>query len=225
MQSISLGSSSALSPERNKVLRQTYWLLAASMVPTVAGAALGMTLNLGALFSGFLGVIVFLVVAFGFIFAIEKNKDSGVGVALLMAFTFFMGIMLSNLLGMVLGKSNGGPLVLTAFGATSAIFFGMATLSTFIKRDLAPLGKVLFIGAVLVLVTMLANFFIQSSALMITLSVLVAGIFSLFLLVDLKSVRDGHQTNYISATLGIYLSLFNVFSSLLQLLGIFGGED
>lgn len=225
MQSLSLGTSGALSLERNNVLRQTYWLLAASMVPTVAGAALGMALNIGALFSGLLGALAFLAGAFGFIFALEKHKDSGVGVTLLMAFTFFMGLMLSGLLGAVLGLKNGGQLVLTAFGATSAIFFGMASLSTIIKRDLAPLGKTLFIGVVLMVVAGLANIFIQSSALMISLSVLAAGVFSLFLLVELKSVRDGIQTNYISATLGLYLSLFNVFSSLLELLGVFGGEE
>ena len=101
----------------------------------------------------------------------------------------------------------------------------MASLSTVIKRDLSAMGKWLMIGAVMVLVAMIANFFIQSSALMITLSVLVIGIFSAFILHDLKRVQDGLETNYITATLGVYLSIYNVFQSLLMLLGIFGGDD
>lgn len=209
----------------NRVLRNTYMLLAATMVPTVAGAALGMTLNLGALFSGFIGAIAFLAIAMGFVWAIERNKDSGLGVGLLMGFTFFMGMMLSRLLGMVLGMSNGAELVMLAFGATAAVFGSMSVLSAVVKRDLQPLGKFLFIGAVLIVLAALANIFLQSGALMITLAILASVIFSLFVLVDLKAVRDGYQTNYVSATLGVYLSLFNVFQSLLSLLGIFGGED
>jgi modulator of FtsH protease len=142
----------------------------------------------------------------------------------LLAFTFFMGLMLSRLVGSVLGLSNGASLIMMAFAGTGGIFFGMATLSTIIKRDLTSMGKWLFIGAIMVLVAGIANFFIQSSALMITLSVLVIGIFSAFILYDLKRVKDGEETNYITATLGVYLSLYNVFQSLLSLLGIFGGE-
>jgi modulator of FtsH protease len=146
-------------------------------------------------------------------------------VPLLLAFTFFMGLMLSRLVGAVLGLANGASLIMTAFAGTGAIFLGMATLSTIIKRDLSAMGKWLFIGAIMVLVAGIANFFIQSSALMITLSVLVIGIFSAFILYDLKRVQDGLETNYITATLGVYLSLYNVFQALLALLGIAGGRD
>ena len=143
----------------------------------------------------------------------------------LLAFTFFMGLMLSRLVGSVLGLANGAGLIMTAFAGTGAIFFGMATLSSVIKRDLSSMGKWLFIGVIMLLVAGIANFFIQSSALMITLSVLAIGIFSAFILHDLKRVQDGYETNYISATLGVYLSLYNVFSSLLALLGIGGGRE
>jgi modulator of FtsH protease len=172
-----------------------------------------------------IGLVVFLAGAFGFMFAIEKNKNSAAGVPLLLAFTFFMGLMLSRLLGVVLGMNNGTGLIMTAFAGTGVIFFGMAAMSSVVKRDLSQMGKFLFIGMVMLLVAMIANFFIQSSALMITLSVLAIGIFSLFILHDLKRVQDGLETNYISATLGVYLSIYNVFSNLLALLGIFGGED
>ena len=100
----------------------------------------------------------------------------------------------------------------------------MATLSSVVKRDLSNMAKFMFIGVILLLVAGIANFFIQSSALMITLSVLAIGIFSFFILYDLKRVQDGYETNYITATLGVYLSLYNVFSNLLALLGIFGGD-
>jgi len=209
----------------HRVLRNTYWLLALSMVPTVLGAWLGVATGITSALSPGIGLVVFLAGAFGFMFAIEKTKNSAAGVPVLLAFTFFMGLMLSRLVGMVLGLANGASLVMTAFAGTGAIFLGMASLSTIIKRDLSTMGKWLFVGAIMLLVAGIANIFIQSSALMITLSVVAIGIFSAFILHDLKRVRDGLETNYINATLGVYLSLYNVFQSLLMLLGIAGGRD
>jgi len=223
---LSVGSvDSAVRVERNRVLRNTYWLLALSMVPTVLGAWLGVSTGIARAMSPGVGLIVFMAGAFGFMFAIEKTKNSAAGVPVLLAFTFFMGVMLSRLVGMVLGLSNGASLIMTAFAGTGAIFLGMASLSSVIKRDLSSMGKFLFIGMIMLLVAGIANFFLQSSALMITLSVLAIGIFSAFILYDLKRVQDGLETNYITATLGVYLSIYNVFQSLLALLGIFGGRD
>ena len=211
--------------ERNRVLRNTYWLLALSMVPTVLGAWLGVASGMARLLTPGISLVVFLAGSFGFMFAIEKTKNSPAGVPMLLGFTFFMGLMLSRLVGTVLGLSNGAGLVMTAFAGTGVIFLGMASLSSIIKRDLSGMGKWLFIGMVMLLVAGIANFFIQSSALMITLSVLAIGIFSAFILHDLKRVQDGLETNYITATLGVYLSIYNVFQSLLMLLGITGGRD
>jgi modulator of FtsH protease len=194
------------------------------MVPTVLGAWIGVQTGIARAMTPGIGLIVFLVGAFGFMYAIEKAKNSAAGVPLLLAFTFFMGVMLSRLVGSVLGLNNGASLIMTAFAGTGAIFLGMATMSSVIKRDLSNMGKFLFIGVIMLLVAMVANFFIQSSALMITLSVLAIGIFSAFILYDLKRVQDGHETNYITATLGVYLSVYNVFANLLALLGIFGGD-
>jgi modulator of FtsH protease len=112
-----------------------------------------------------------------------------------------------------------------AFGGTAAVFFAMASLSSVIKRDLSNMGKFLFVGAILLLVTGLINLFVQSGALMITLSVIAIGLFSAFMLYDLKRVIDGGETNYVSATLAIYLDIYNIFSNLLALLGITGGND
>jgi modulator of FtsH protease len=219
-----LNGSTALAERTNRVLRNTYWLLALSMVPTVLGAWVGVQTGLMRNLSPGISIIVFLAGAFGLMFAIEKFKNSAAGVPLLLGFTFFMGLMLSRLLGAVLGLSNGTSLIMMAFAGTGAIFFGMASLTSVIKRDLSSMGKFLFIGMIMLLVAVIANIFIQSSALMITLSVLAIGIFSAFILYDLKRVQTGEETNYISATLGVYLSLYNVFSNLLALLGIFGGE-
>jgi modulator of FtsH protease len=199
-------------------------LLALSMVPTVLGAWLGVATGITASLSGALGLVVFLGGAFGFIFAIEKTKNSAAGVPVLLAFTFFMGLMLSRMLAVVLGFKNGSDLVMTAFGGTAAIFGLMAGLSSVIKRDLSSMGKWLTVGALLLMVGAIINVFVASSTGMVVISMLAVGIFSAFILYDLKRIVDGGETNYISATLGIYLSVFNVFQSLLALLGIFGGE-
>ena len=208
-----------------RVLRNTYALLGLSMIPTVLGAWMGLAMGLAGAMGGALAMIVFMLGAFGLIFAIEKNRNSPAAVPLLLAFTFFMGLMLSRLLAFVLGLHGGAGLVMTAFAGTAAIFLGMAGLSSIVKRDLSALGKWLFIGAVMLMVAAIANVFLQSGALMITLSVMAVGIFSAFVLHDLKRVRDGHETNYVIATLGVYLSLYNVFQNLLVLLGVFGERD
>ncbi len=210
--------------DRNRVLRNTYWLLALSMVPTVLGAWLGVATGLSYALSGGLGLVVFLVGAFGFIYAIEKTKNSAAGVPVLLGFTFFMGIMLSRLIAMVLGFKNGTELVMTAFGGTAGVFFMMASLSTVIKRDLSGMGKWLYVGAIVLMVGSLINVFVGSSAGMMAISMLSIAIFSAYMLYDIKQIIDGGETNYISATLSLYLDIVNVFQSLLALLGIFGGE-
>lgn len=210
--------------QRNKMLRNTYGLLALSMIPTVLGAWIGVSTGVMAAMGTGLSLILFLAGAFGFMFAIERTKDSAAGVGVLLGFTFFMGLMLSRMLSFVLGYSNGASLIMTAFGGTAGVFAAMALLATVIKRDLTNLSKFLFVGAIVLLVAMVINAFVQSSAMMLTLSVIAIGLFSAFLLVDIKRIIDGGETNYITATLAIYLDLYNIFQNLLALLGIFGGE-
>jgi FtsH-binding integral membrane protein len=211
---------------RNRVLRNTYLLLATSMVPTVIGAWLGVQLKFN-LFAGHpaIGFMLFLAIAFGFMFGIERTKNSGWGVALLLGFTFFMGLLLSRMLGAVLGLANGGQLIAMAFGGTAVIFAAMATIATTTKRDLSGMGKFLFVGAVILAVAMFANIFLQLPALMIALSVIAIAIFSAFMLYDVNRIVTGGETNYITATLALYLDLYNVFVNLLALLGITNSND
>lgn len=212
--------------QRNRVLRNTYWLLALSMVPTVLGAWVGMQMGFSWFAANpFIGFMVFMGVAFGFFFAIEKTKNSGLGVVLLLAFTFFMGLMLSRLIGVMLGNfRNGSELISMAFGGTALVFFGMATLASTLKRDISGMGKWLFVGVIGLIVASVANIWLQMPALMMTVSVLAIVIFSAYMLYDLKRIVDGGETNYVTATLAIYLDVYNVFVHLLSLLGIFGGE-
>jgi modulator of FtsH protease len=211
---------------RNRVLRNTYALLALSMVPTVIGAWLGVAMGF-TMFEGspFMGFIVFMAVAFGFFWAINKNKDNGLGVALLLGFTFFMGIMLSRLVGMTLSSySNGATLIMADFGGTAVIFTAMASIATVSKKDFSSLGKFLFVGVLILIIASLANIWLQMPALMLTVMVLAIAIFSAFILVDVQRVVNGGETNYIMATLAIYLDVYNVFTNLLALFGIMGGD-
>ncbi|MFC3458855.1 Bax inhibitor-1/YccA family protein [Massilia haematophila] len=208
---------------RNKVLRNTFWLLALSMVPTVLGAFIGVSMQLPML-SGGMGFVIFLAVAFGFMFAIEKTKHSAVGVAVLLGFTFFMGLMLTPLLRHTLGYSNGGQLIMTAFGGTAVVLAVMASIATTSKRDFSAMGSWLFAGVIVLLLAGVANIFLQIPALTIVFSVLAIGIFSAFILYDVQRIVNGGETNYISATLAIYLDVYNIFSNLLALLGFAGGD-
>jgi modulator of FtsH protease len=209
---------------RNRVLRNTYWLLALSLLPTVLGAWLGVATGITRSLSGGVGLIVFLAGAFGFMFAIEKTKNSAAGVPVLLAFTFFMGLMLSRMIAMVLGFKNGSELIMTAFAGTAGVFFVMASLASTIKRDLSGMSKWLMVGALAIMIGGIINVFVGSTVGMMVISVMAIGIFSAYMLYDLKQIIDGGETNYISATLALYLDIFNVFQSLLALLGIMGGE-
>jgi FtsH-binding integral membrane protein len=217
--------SGELAASRNRVLRNTYWLLAISMVPTIFGAWLGVKMNFSFLQgSPFIGFMIFMAIAFGFFYAIEKNKNSGLGVALLLGFTFFMGLMLSRLIGHVLGFANGASLIMTAFGGTAAIFAVMATIATVSKRDFSGMGKWLFAGVLVIIAAAVANIFLQIPALYLAISVIAIAIFSAYILYDVQQIINGGETNYVTATLSIYLDVYNIFTNLLALLGIVGGE-
>ncbi|MCP1173111.1 Bax inhibitor-1/YccA family protein [Ralstonia chuxiongensis] len=210
---------------RNRVLRNTYWLLALSMIPTILGAWIGVATGFNLMGrSPLMGFVIFMAVAFGFFYAIERFKNSGLGVALLLGFTLFMGLMLSRLIGMILGFSNGASLIMTAFGGTAIIFGVMATVATVSKRDFSGLGKWLFMGVLVLIVGSVANIWLQLPAMMLTISVLAIAIFSAYILFDVQRIVNGGETNYVTATLAIYLDVYNIFTNLLAILGIFGGN-
>lgn len=207
---------------RNKVLRNTYLMLALTMVPTGLGAWLGTAMQFS--MGGWMGFIVFMAVSFGMFFAIEKTKHSPLGVVLLLAYTGFMGLWLSQILQMALKFSNGAQLIGLAAAGTATIFFTLATLATVIKKDLSFMGKFLFIGVIVVLLAAVANMFFQIPALSLAISAAVVLIFSAYILFDISRIVNGGETNYVSATLQLYLNVYNVFSALLHLLMSLGGE-
>lgn len=211
---------------RHRVLRNTYWLLALSMIPTVLGAWLGVQMGASLMIgSPMVSFILYMAIMFGFIFAIQKTKDSALGVFVLLGFTFFVGLMLSGLIGSVLHSfTNGAALIAIAFGGTAGIFAVMATVATVSKRDFSGMGKWLFAGVLVLIVASLLNIFLHLSALYLVISVVSIAIFSGYILFDVQQVINGGETNYISATLSIYLDVVNVFVNLLRLLSIFAGN-
>jgi FtsH-binding integral membrane protein len=211
---------------RHRVLRNTYWLLALSMIPTILGAIFGVQIGFSMIVGGgLMGALIFLLIAFGFMFAIQKTKNSGLGVVLLLAFTFFMGMMLSGILAFALHNfSNGAELIAIAFGGTATILGVMATIATVSKRDFSGLGSWLFAGVIMLIIGSLLATVFHLAMMTVVISVLAIAIFSAYILYDVQQIINGGETNYISATLSIYLDIYNIFVNLLNLLMIFGGN-
>ncbi|MBM3391055.1 MAG: Bax inhibitor-1/YccA family protein [Betaproteobacteria bacterium] len=217
--------STELAIQQNRVLRNTYTLLALSLLPTAVGALVGVQLNFAFMAgSPIISFLLFLAVAWGFMWGIGKAKNSGFGVILLLGFTFLMGIMLGPILQVSLGFRNGGALIATAAAGTSIIFLTLAGIATVTKKDFGFMGKFLFVGVILLLVAMLANIFLQIPALSLTISAIAVLIFSAYILYDVSRIVTGGEDNYIVATLSIYLDIYNLFVHLLNLLLAFAGE-
>ena len=216
---------SGLALQQNGVLRNTYMLLALSMVPTVIGALIGVQMQFSFMAgSPFIAFMLFLGIAWGFMYGIERNKNSGLGVALLLGFTFFMGLMLSRILQVALGFSNGSSMIAMAATGTGAVFFTMATIASVSKRDFSNMGKFLFVGMIVILLAAVANIFFQIPALSLAISAAAVMVFSAYILYDISRIIQGGETNYVSATLAVYLDVYNVFVSLLNLIMAFTGE-
>jgi modulator of FtsH protease len=222
---IDSGTVGSAALRQNRVLRNTYALLAMSMVPTVLGALAGIQMKF-TWFAGspMLSFLMFLGIAWGFMWGIERTKNSGVGVVLLLAFTFFMGLLLSRILQVALGFANGGTLIAMAAGGTGAVFFALAGVASTTRRDLSGLGKFLFAGMILILIAALANAFFQIPALALVISAIAVVLFSAYILFDINRIVQGGETNYVTATLAVYLDIYNVFVSLLNLLMAFTGQ-
>ncbi|HSL70313.1 MAG TPA: Bax inhibitor-1 family protein, partial [Longimicrobiales bacterium] len=201
----------AVSAQSQKVLRNTYMLLALTMVQTAIGAWIGVATSGIIVASPIISTLVMLAAVIGLQFGIAANRNSGLGVALLLLMTGLLGWWLGPILNVALSMKNGMALVGYAAVGTGVIFFGMGALAQTIRRDLSFLGKFLFVGMIALLAAMIANLFLQIPALALTISTLVIVVFSLFLLYDLQRILRGGETSYVTATTGVYLSLFNVF--------------
>ena len=213
-----------VAPGAQKVLRNTYMLLALTMVPTIVGAYIGMATSGIVMQHPIITSLVMLAVVIGLQFAIAANRNSALGVALLLLMTGLLGWWLGPILNVALSMKNGMHLVGYAAGGTALIFFGMGAIAMTTKRDFSFMGKFLFVGMIALLVAMVANMFLQIPALALTISTLVVVVFSLFLLYDLNRIVRGGETNYVMATTGVYMSLFNIFANLLHLLMALGGQ-
>jgi len=212
--------------EQQRVLRNTYLLLALTMVPTVIGAFIGINTSGIVMQHPFISFFVMLGAVIGLQFAIAANRNSVLGVVLLLAMTFLLGWFLGPLLAVALTLKNGPQLIGMAAVGTGAIFFVMAGIATTTKRDYSFMGKFLFVGMIVALLAIVANMFLQIPALALTISAVVVVVFSLFLLHDVSRIVNGGETNYIMATTGVYMSLFNIFANLLQLSrALFGEKD
>jgi modulator of FtsH protease len=216
----------AVAESQNRVLRNTYWLLSLSMLPTIAGAYAGMQLNFLKLFAAapVMAPLLMFGVMIGALFAVTALRNSAWGVPALFGFTFIAGLMLAPILSVAAGFRNGGQLVALAGGMTAAIFLAMASIATVTKRDFSFLGKFLFIGLVLLIVASLANLFLHVPAFSVTISAIAVLLFSAYLLHDVSKIVRGGETNYITATLNLFLDVYNIFISLLNILMIFSGQ-
>jgi len=214
----------AIAPESQKVLRNTYLLLALTMVPTVVGAWIGMQSASVIMASPIIASVLMLAVVIGLQFAIVAYRNSVLGIGLLLLMTGLLGWWLGPILNVALSMKNGMQLVGYAAVGTGAIFFGMGAIAAVTKRDFSFMGKFLFVGMIALIIAMFANMFLQIPALGLALSTVCIVIFSLFLLHDLSRIVTGGETNYVVATTGVYISLLNIFASLLHLLMALTGE-
>jgi len=212
---------------QHKVLRNTYLLLALTMIPTAIGAFIGVNLSFGILRSNpIIGSLVILAGIYGMFFAIEKNRDSGLGVALLLALTFFLGLLLGPLLQVAAGLKNGSQLVAMAAGGTAVVFFVMAGIGARSKRDFSFMANFLMVGAIVIMLAVVANIFFTSPVLHLTICGAFVLFSSMMILFQVNQIVQGGETNYVSATLTLYMSIYNLFSSLLQLLmALTGNRD
>jgi modulator of FtsH protease len=195
------------------------------MIPTVIGAFVGMSTNFSFMAQHpIIATLMMFGVMMGLMFGVSATRNSGWGVALLLAFTFVAGFYLGPILQVALHLKNGAQLVGMAAGGTGIIFFSLATLATVTKRDFSFMGKFLFIGVILLIIASLANMFFHVPALALTISAIAVLIFSAYILYDISQIVSGGETNYVMATMSLYLDIYNIFINLLNLLMAFSGE-
>lgn len=203
----------------NKVLRNTYFLLSITLLFSGIMAAVAVATN-----APRLGLFA-LVGYFGLFFLTAKLRNSAWGILSVFALTGFMGYTLGPMLSAVLSMANGNQIVMTAMFGTGAIFLALSGYVLTTRKDFSFMGGFLMVGFMVIFLVALANVFFQIPALSLAISAAVILIMSGFILYETSEIIHGGETNYIMATVGLYTSIFNIFQSLLMILGVFGGDD
>lgn len=217
-QPASLGASWDDSARR--VLRNTYMLLALCLAVSATAAGTAAALNLPGP-----GILLTLVGYFGLLFLVNKFRDSGAGVGLVFLLTGFMGYTLGPIISRYLGLPNGAEIVMMAMGGTAAIFIGLSAYALTTKRDLSFMGGFLTVGILVAFLAGLAAIFFSIPALSLTVSAAFVLLMSGMILYETNNIVRGGETNYVMATVTLFVSIFNLFTSLLQLLGFAGSDE
>lgn len=204
----------------NKVLKNTYMLLGMTLLFSAMTAGISMAMGLG---QG--AALVLMLVGFGLLFVVHKMADTSKGLLAIFAFTGVMGASIGPLLSYYLSLPNGPSLVMQALGGTAIVFFGLSAYALTTRKDFSFMGGFLVVGLLVAVVASIANIFLAIPALSLTISAAVVLIMSGLILFDTSRIIHGGETNYIRATVSLYLSIYNLFIHMLQLLGVFGGED
>jgi len=213
-----LGIESALST--NKVLKNTYMLLGMTLLFSAATAGISMAMGLpqGA-------ALILMLVGFGLLFVVNRTADSSKGIVAIFAFTGVMGASIGPMLNHYLAMPGGPALVMQALGSTAVVFFGLSAYALTTRKDFSYMGGFLMVGLLVAVVAMIANIFLNIPALSLTISAAVVLIMSGLILFDTSRIINGGETNYIRATVSLYLDIYNLFIHLLHLLTAFGGDD
>ncbi|MCH8539005.1 MAG: Bax inhibitor-1/YccA family protein [Alkalimonas sp.] len=206
--------------EINKVLRNTYFLLGMTLAFSAVAAAFAMAMNLSPMAS-----LICMIAGFVMLFVVNKQADKASGIFWVFAFAGAFGASLGPMLNYYVGLANGPGLIMQALAGTAVIFFSLSAYALTTRKDFSFMGGFLFVGLIVVLLAVLANIFLQMPALQLAISSAVILIMSGLILFDTSRIIHGGETNYIRATVSLYLNIFNIFVHLLSLLGIFGGDD
>lgn len=204
----------------NKVIRNTYMLLSMTLIFSAVAAAASMALKLP-----HPGLIITLVGYFGLLFLTAKFRDSGLGLLFVFALTGFMGYTLGPILNAYLGLPNGAQTVMTAMGATGAIFLGLSGYALASRRNFSFMGGFLMVGILVAFLAGLGAIFFELPGLSLAVSAMFVLLMSGLILYETSNIIHGGETNYIMATVTLFVSIFNLFTSLLHLLGFASGND
>ena len=204
----------------NSVIRNTYILLSMTLLFSAATAGLSVALNLP-----HPGMLITLVGYFGLLFLTTKFRNSGLGVLFVFALTGFMGLTLGPIISAYLSIPGGSQIVMTAMGGTGAIFLGLSGYALTTRKDFSFLGGFLMVGILVAFLAGLAAFFFSMPGLALAVSTMFILLMSGLILYQTSEIIHGGETNYIMATVTLYVSIYNLFTSLLHLLGAFGGNE